>query len=128
MEVHERLRYLREQLGLTTRAFGAGIHLSGSTITNLEKGLRKLTLRTAEDICRQYHVRRDWLLQGEGPVFADPTDGLELCFEVRLLAIQYSGLSDRDRELIRGLIDSLTEKLYSQTLPAAARLNGVRKE
>lgn len=37
MTIHERLRYLREQLNLTTRAFGAGINMSGGAITNMEK-------------------------------------------------------------------------------------------
>ena len=38
MNIHERLKYLREQLNLTTRAFGAAINMSGGAITNMEKG------------------------------------------------------------------------------------------
>ena len=74
MEVHERLRLLRQRLGLSTRAFGGGIHLSGSAVTNMEKGLRSVTPRTASDICRRYHVRPEWLLEGQGEMLADPTE------------------------------------------------------
>ncbi len=111
LEIHERLQQLRGELGLTTRSFGAGIHLSGSAISNMENGLRSITRRTVGDICRQYHVNPGWLLEGAGEMFADPTDGLDLSEEVRHLAAQYSRLGDSDRELIRRLIDSLAEKL-----------------
>jgi len=111
LEVHERLRLLRQRLGLSTRAFGGGIHLSGSAVTNMEKGLRSVTPRTASDICRRYHVRPEWLLEGQGEMLADPTEGLDISAEVRELAGKYSRLSDSDRELVRRLIDSLGEKL-----------------
>ncbi len=35
MDIHERLKYLRAQLHLTTRAFGASINMSGGAITNM---------------------------------------------------------------------------------------------
>lgn len=41
MDIHERLQYLRKQLKLTTRAFGASINMSGGAITNMEKGTEK---------------------------------------------------------------------------------------
>lgn len=56
MNIHERLKYLRSQLNLTTRAFGESINMSGSAITNMEKGLRNVTNRTVYDICREYNI------------------------------------------------------------------------
>ena len=56
MDIHERLQYLRKQLKLTTRAFGASINMSGGAITNMEKGQRNITDRTVKDICREYNV------------------------------------------------------------------------
>ena len=37
MNIHERLKQLRVELNLTTRAFGAAINMSGGAITNMEK-------------------------------------------------------------------------------------------
>ena len=37
MNIHERLKQLRDELNLTTRAFGAAINMSGGAITNMEK-------------------------------------------------------------------------------------------
>lgn len=111
MDIHERLRYLREKLNLTTRAFGASIHMSGGSITNMEKGVRNITDRTIRDICREYHVNPDWLIHGDGPVFEDPTSDLTLDDDVRLLTRQILRLSHRDRELVKKMIEFLSNSL-----------------
>lgn len=110
MDIHERLKYLRAQLHLTTRAFGASINMSGGAITNMEKGTRNITERTIRDVCREYNVNPDWLTDGTGPIFEDMTNELDLD-DVRQLARQYSLLNDDDRELVKRMIDSLAEKI-----------------
>jgi len=110
MNIHERLRYLREQLHLTTREFGASINMSGGAITNMEKGTRNITDRTVRDICREYHVNPDWLTDGTEPVFHDMISDLDIDDEVKQLAKQYSLLNDADRELVKKMINSLAEK------------------
>lgn len=114
MNIHERLKHLRKELHLTTRAFGAAINMSGGAITNMEKGTRNITERTIRDICREYHVNYDWLFHGTGTMFEDVTSNLEINDEVRQLAKQYSQLNEKDRELIKMLINSLAEKITKQ--------------
>lgn len=111
MDIHERLKYLREQLNLTTRAFGAAINMSGGSITNMEKGTRNITERTIRDICREYNVNYDWLAHGREPIFEDMTSELDIDDDVKQLAQQYSLLSNADRELIKRMINSLAEKI-----------------
>ncbi|MEY8322066.1 helix-turn-helix transcriptional regulator [Lachnospiraceae bacterium 46-61] len=111
MNIHERLKYLRTQLNLTTRAFGASINMSGGAITNMEKGTRNITERTIRDICREYNINSDWLINGTEPMFEDVTAGLDIDDEVKQLAKQYSLLSDNDRELVKKMINSLSEKI-----------------
>lgn len=111
MNIHERLKYLREQLKLTTRSFGASISMSGGAITNMEKGLRNITDRTIRDICREYNVNPEWLIDGNEPIFVDVVSDLDIGNEVKQLAKQYSLLSNKDRELIKNMIDSLSEKM-----------------
>lgn len=110
MDIHERLRFLRKELKLTTRAFGAAINMSGGSITNMEKGNRSITERTVRDVCREYNVNPDWLLNGTEPVFKDVTIDLDIDDEVKVLARQYSQLNDSDRDLVKKIIDSLAEK------------------
>lgn len=111
MNIHERLKYLREQLGLTTRAFGASINMSGGAITNMEKGLRNITDRTIRDICREYSINPDWLINGAEPMHEDILANLDIDNEVKELARQYGMLSEKDRELVKSMINSLSEKV-----------------
>lgn len=111
MDIHERLRYLRKHLNMTTRAFGASINMSGGAITNMEKGSRNVTNRTIKDICRQYNVNPEWLINGTEPIFEDLTSNLDINDEVRQLAMQYSLLKEDDRRLVKMMIDSLVKKI-----------------
>ncbi len=85
--------------------------MSGGSITNMEKGTRSITERTIRDVCREYNVNQDWLLNGTEPMFEDVTINLDIDDEVRVLAKQYSQLNDSDRELVKKIIDSLAEKM-----------------
>ena len=111
MDIHGRLKYLREELNLTTRAFGAAINMSGGAITNMEKGTRNITERTIRDICREYNVNSDWLINGIEPIFEDVTSDLDIDDEVKQLVRQYCLLNENDRDLIKKMIDSLAEKV-----------------
>lgn len=111
MDAHDRLRFLRKHLNLTTRAFGTKINMSGGAITNMEKGTRNITDRTIRDICREYNVNPDWLIHGTEPLFEDETHDLAINDDARQLAEQYNLLHDSDRELLKNLINSLAEKI-----------------
>lgn len=113
MNIHERLKQLRDELNLTTRSFGAAINMSGGAITNMEKGTRNITERTIRDICREYNVSFDWFVHGIEPMFTDITADLDIDEEVKQLAQQYSLLNDSDRELVKRMIDSLAQKSNS---------------
>ena len=110
MDVHIRLKQLRRTLKLSARAFGESINMSGGAISNMEVGRRAITDRTINDICREHNVNPDWLLNGEEPIFNDVFAEMDLHEEVKELAEIYAQLSERNKMLIRDLIDSLSEK------------------
>lgn len=113
MDICERLKFLRNQLNLTTRAFGSAINMSGGAITNMEKGIRNITDRTIRDICREYNVNPEWLINGNEPMFENVTSELDIDDEVRQLTKQYSLLNNEDQELVKKLINSLAVKTES---------------
>lgn len=123
MDIHQRLNKLRKYLGLTTRAFGESINITGGAITNMEKGRRDITDRTIKDICREYNVNPDWLINGNEPMFNDVFEGLTLSEDVRELAEQYSLLSDKDKALFKNLLRSLAEK----SVPRGHKLYGTEQ-
>ena len=93
--------------------FGSAINMSGGAITNMEKGIRNITDRTIRDICREYNVNPEWLINGNEPMFEDVTSELDIDDEVRQLTKQYSLLNNEDQELVKKLINSLAVKTES---------------
>ena len=79
----------------------------------MEKGIRNITDRTIRDICREYNVNPEWLINGNEPMFEDVTSELDIDDEVRQLTKQYSLLNNEDQELVKKLINSLAVKTES---------------
>jgi len=69
----ERIRWLREGMGLSLEAFGAEIGYDKSYLSRLESGLSKNpSPKFIEAVCSKFMVFRDWLLTGIGqPVLED---------------------------------------------------------
>ena len=112
MDIHERLKILRNRLKLSTRAFGKSVGLSGSVISNMENKRRNITERTVKDICREFNVNPDWLNNGCEPMFIDIFEDLDLADDVKDLAEIYSNLSTEDKSLVKKLVLSLGEKTF----------------
>ena len=77
MEVHERIKELRKDfLHLSQTEFGEKLGVSRSVINNIERNVlarpdQKLSLMKL--ICNTFNVNEDWLLNGTGDMFAQPT-------------------------------------------------------
>ena len=78
MDKNERLKKVRQYFGLTLAEFGKRIHLSAGALSDIERGRRNLTDRTADDICRVFSVSKIWLLEGRGEMLSvNSSDELE---------------------------------------------------
>ena len=69
----DRLRWVREGMGLSLEAFGAAIGYDKSYLSRLEGGkAANPSADFIESVCNKFMVLRDWLLAGEGvPVMRD---------------------------------------------------------
>lgn len=65
----ERIRQLRNALGLSQEAFGKNIGLSRSEVRNIEYGITQIRDLTIPVVCRAYAVNEAWLRTGEGDMF-----------------------------------------------------------
>lgn len=72
--INDRLKQLRESLGLSQAAFGQKIGLERSSMSAIEHNQRKLTPRSIRDVCREYNVSEEWLTTGSGEMFREETD------------------------------------------------------
>lgn len=66
--MHNRLKDLRTDLNLTQEEFANKICVTKSSVSMMERGERNPSPQTVQLICQQFGVRKDWLLEGTGPM------------------------------------------------------------
>lgn len=70
----ERIKDVRNSLGLTLEKFGEKLGVTKTAISRIEKGERSLTEQMTKSICREFSVDYMWLTTGEGEMFAESDD------------------------------------------------------
>lgn len=74
--INERIKYIRSDLGLSTREFGEKIGMSKSAVSAIETGKNNPSEQTIKLICSLYCVDYFWLTKGTGDPYIDDTDAL----------------------------------------------------
>ncbi|WP_457792138.1 helix-turn-helix domain-containing protein [Anaeromassilibacillus sp. SJQ-5] len=64
-----RIKELRQSLQLSQAKFAKAIAVSNGYIAGIELGKRTVNDRMVMLICATFHVREDWLRNGEGSMF-----------------------------------------------------------
>lgn len=107
----ERLRELRQLLGLTQGAFAEKIGIKQGSLSDIERGKVGLSNANILLICKTFNVSENWLRTGIGEPFnnkyATRTDLSDL--EKDILK-KFNLLEDKDRKSIQNIIDSLYQK------------------
>lgn len=70
----ERIKDVRNSLGLTLEKFGEKLGVTKTAISRLEKGERSLTEQMTKSICREFSVDYMWLTTGEGEMSVESDD------------------------------------------------------
>jgi transcriptional regulator with XRE-family HTH domain len=70
----ERIKNVRNSLGLTLEKFGEKLGVTKTAISRIEKGERSLTEQMTKSICREFSVDYMWLTTGEGEMFVESDD------------------------------------------------------
>ena len=74
MSIHERIREIRQALGLSQAKFAKDISISSGYVAGLELGNRKVNDRMIKLICTQYNVNEAWLRDGTDEMFRSTSD------------------------------------------------------
>ena len=69
--MNTRFKELRKEIKLTQEEFAKKMQLSRSYINLIEMGKKIPAERTIKDICREFKVNYDWLVNGTGDMFQD---------------------------------------------------------
>lgn len=65
----ERVKIIRKEKELTLEKFGERLGVGKSAISNIESGARNLTDQMIISICREFNVKKEWLVDGTGEMF-----------------------------------------------------------
>lgn len=114
MEIYERMKLLRRELGMNQADFAAPLGLKQSTIGNYESGSRGVSDATILAICREYGVSEQWLRTGDGEIFTSNqvpstiVSNLAQEYDLDLmdqnLIAEYLKLDKQSREVLKGYI------------------------
>lgn len=123
MEIHDRVKTLRENLNFTQAKFAEKISIERSTVSLIERHKRNVTERTIKDICREFNVNEHWLRTGEGTMFNEtpPDDELSRYLGqllkpdhknafIKKIILTYMRLDDDGKKIIRDFAESLGSK------------------
>lgn len=124
-----RVKELRNSLGLTMEVFGGRLGVQKSAISKIETGKVALSDQMFSSIVREFHVRPEWLRDGEGEMF-DKQSGLlgKLRHEYNLtdletaIIAEFIQMNPRERELMleygRNLLKKAEMRLVEEEDPA----------
>lgn len=80
--MNERVKQLREALGLSQEALGARVGVTRGSISRLESGTNNVTPAMIISLCREFNVNEEWLRNGTGEMFNDLSQDEELAYIV----------------------------------------------
>lgn len=68
--MNKRIFEVRQSASLSMRAFGDRIGISGPSVARIESGENNPSEQTIRAICSEFHINRDWLVDGIGDMEA----------------------------------------------------------
>ena len=116
--ISDRIKDLRKELNLKKSYFDNKIVIKKAAISAIEKGIRNVTDRIINDICREFNVNEEWLRNGTGEMFA-PTfnDKLDqLATEYNFSKLEYNffssylKLDEKKREAVTEFLESIVKQ------------------
>lgn len=102
MSLGERIRAVRKESGLTQVDFAKRLKIAGQSVSKLEKGENSPSAQTIAMICREFHVREEWLRTGEGPMREELSRDEALAAELE--KVLTAGPEDFRQKIIAALV------------------------
>ena len=123
MSINDRIKAIRNALGLTQIDFGQKVGISQGHLTSIENGKRNVTDKSIKVICAMYNVNEDWLVNGVGDMFkpveteviAKVVDEYNLDSMDKKIIECYVQLPDEQRASIKNYLRTLVDALLDDT-------------
>lgn len=104
MEINERIKYLRKNLGLNQTDFAKRIGIKQSALSSIESKQSSVTERNIKAICSEYKISEAWLRTGEGTML-NTSDAAITCSAEELNGIKkYRALDEHGKKLVNFIL------------------------
>lgn len=122
----DRIKKIRNALGLSQSEFGERIGVKKSAISGIETGRQSLASQMSHSVCREFHVSETWLETGEGEMFVKEDDfSLDQFLkdhdadqlEVQIVKAYFELPADMRRQLIEAFKANLAREQGSSSGP-----------
>ena len=122
----DRIKKIRNALGLSQSEFGERIGVKKSAISGIETGRQSLASQMSHSVCREFHVSETWLETGEGEMFEKDEDfSLDQFLkdhdadqlEVQIVKAYFELPADMRRQLIASFKENLAREQSSSIGP-----------
>lgn len=116
--LNRRIKAVREEMEMTQVVFAEQFGVSRSYLSEIEAHKKKPSIELLVAIALGTEINEHWLLTGEGPKFTEDIIIKEDEPDQELLKLQdllyqvYKKGSDKDRWLIRGMLQELFDNLF----------------
>lgn len=114
--MNTRIQQIRKTAKMTQDEFDDKIGLSKNFVWMIEKGERTPSERTIKDICREFKVNYDWLVNGTGDMFqSDDSDAQAIVDSVmtgdnefaKKILVKFAKLSDEHWKQLQEILAEL---------------------
>ena len=111
IEIGKRIKEIRNDKKLNQREFAKRLTLSQNHISYLEKGIRKITEKFINDLCKEYNVNKEWLLTGTGEKYIDMIEVLNIDDEeIKNFLKKFMQLDMKTKVAIMNIVDYKANK------------------
>ena len=129
MSQGQRVKELRKELNLTLEKFGKPLGVGKTAISNIENDSRGLTDQMIISICREYNANEEWLRNGVGEMFREPSDevgyyvadlldydGEGNAFYDAIIAMmkKYCQLDEKSKAIVKGFFEEITKEMKKE--------------
>ena len=122
MSVGNRVKTVRNALGISQEKFGNQIGISKVAISDIENEKTSLTERNARSICREFNIDYFWLTEGTGEMFIEfPNVAIDMIVNDykldetdRILIETYLNASADERKYLKSFLQTFAKNLENK--------------
>lgn len=103
-QIKDRLKQLRHAVGIKQRELADRLEVQVGLIGNWESGARNIPKTRIYQICKEYNVRKEWLIDGEGEMFEPEIEPETPSFEDEMYEM-YQQLKPAQKEVWKSLAE-----------------------